>query len=514
MHAASQEDEIAAIGLAKDLSSLSRQAEGDYELVYEFVIANVGSVSLMDLSLIDALSPAFPEPAEFTILEIASTDFAVNTAFNGTSDIELLGPGNELDIAATGTVTLRIRVTPNKNPARYENSATIYGKSPSGQTVTDVSTSGTDPDPDGDADPTNNSQITEAAVVDLELGGLFQSTISAAQAQDISVDGMTISLFAILGDFAAQMDASFSQLSADTLNINASGALGNIKLNSGLAFNISPAEFVSWQAGAAFKLLDIDFTDIATITVPQSSSYNQLSWSASGDKLSAQGTWKFDLCPPAFSAVNTCVTFDWLECDTSVTGCVTFTADEGFSVATISLADYVLFEDVMGVTGSLSGTISYTTTEKLVSPRLNLTTDWFVCPDIEVLAEFDISSSATLTVDGALIYGIKGEIPVGPATFRFAESFSDSKNSSVTGKADYFEQLGLSVEIPGCCGPPGSLDFDAYFERIPSGSLFSWGLMTMCAEIHLTEGVSFALDTQFANDAPKWAFSLSTKVFW
>ncbi|MFC2108853.1 hypothetical protein ACFLS5_05260, partial [Candidatus Bipolaricaulota bacterium] len=378
----------------------------------------------------------------------------------------------------------------------------------------DASTSGTDPDPDGDTDPTNNSQMTEAVIVDLELGGLFQSTVSAAQSQDISVDGMTISLFAILGDFATQLDASFSQLSSDTLNIKASGALGNIRLNSVLAFNMSPASFVSFQGGAAFRLLDIDFTDIAALTVPQTSSYNQLSWSASGDKLSAQGTWKFDLCPVAFSAVNTCVTFDWPECDTSINGCVMFTAEEGFSVATISLADYVLFEDVMGVKGSLSVIVLYTINEKLVNPSLNLTPDWFICPDIDILAEFNMALSSALSVDSALIYGIKGEVPIGTSTFRFAESLSDSKNSSVTGKADYFERIGLSVEIPGCCGPPGSLDFDAYFERVPSGSLFSWGLMTISAEIHLVDGVSFVLDTQFANDEPKWAFSLSTKVFW
>ena len=349
---------------------------------------------------------------------------------------------------------------------------------------------------------------------DLTFNGVFDMNITTTQTAPVTLTSMAINLVLGLGEATAQLDARFSDSLFDTMTISATTPLGDINLNSSFRFNPSTIAFLSWQTSASFTLLDVAFSSLTNVVSSQTDSYMQLSVSGSTDDIAFKTTIKLGICPFEFWEGSACASWVLFDCLANMSACVLLDDATGFRNITASMTDYMLFEDVMGVTGSLSGTISYTTTEKLVSPSLNLTTDWFVCPEIEVLAEFDISSSDGFTVDGTLIYGIKGEIPFGPATFRFAESFSDSKNSSVTGKADYFEQLGLSVEIPGCCGPPGSLDFDAYFERIPSGSLFSWGLMTMSAEIHLTEGVSFVLDTQFANDAPKWAFSLSTKVFW
>lgn len=349
---------------------------------------------------------------------------------------------------------------------------------------------------------------------DTVFSGICESRVDMSPSEGIAFESLLLMMFLEIDAVTFSTRAVFEGLSFSTFQVRGMGDLGDISVNSVIAWTPSELEFDFWQASLSVDLFGLELRDVIYLTTTQTSSYNQLSWSASRDTISAQGTWKFDLYPPAFSAVNACATFDWLECDTSLTGCVTFEADEGFSVATISLADYALFEDVMGVSGSLSVTVLYTIEEKLVTPRLNLTPDWLVCSEIDILAEFDISSSGAPTVDSALIYGIKGGFTLGAVTARFAESFSESKNSTVTGKADYFERLGLSVEIPGCCGPPGSLDFDAYFERAPSGSLFSWGLMTMSAQIHLVDGVSFVLDLQFAKDEPKWAISFSTKIFW
>ncbi len=320
---------------------------------------------------------------------------------------------------------------------------------------------------------------------DTVFSGICESRVDMSPSEGIAIESFSLTMFLEIDTMTFSTRAVFEGPSFDSFQIRGMGDLGDISVNSVIAWTPSELEFDFWQASLSVDLFGLELRDVIYLTTTQTSSYNQLSWSASGDMISAQGTWKFDLSPLAFSAVNTCATFDWLECDTSLTGCVTFEADEGFSVATISLADYVLFEDVMGVTGSLSVTVLYTIEEKLVTPRFNLTPDWLVCSEIDILAEFDISSSGAPTVDSALIYGIKGGFTSGAVTARFAESFSESKNSTVTGKSDYFERLGLSVEIPGCCGPPGSLDFDAYFERVPSGSLFSWGLMTMSAQIYL-----------------------------
>ncbi len=349
---------------------------------------------------------------------------------------------------------------------------------------------------------------------DTVFSGFSEFKLGISPSEGIAVESLLLTMFLEIDAVTFSTRAVFEGLSFSTFQARGMGDLGEISFNSVISWTPSELEFDFWQTSLSVDLFGLELRDVLYLTTPQTSSYNQLSWAGSGDIISTRGTWEFDLSPLAFSAVNACATFDWLECDTSVTGCVTFEAEEGFSVATISLKDYVLFEDVMGVSGSLSVTVLYTIEEKLVTPRLNLTPDWFVCSEIDILAEFDISSSGAPTVDSALIYGVKGGFTSGSVTARFAESFSESKNSTVTGKADYFERLGLSVDIPGCCGPPGSLDFDAYFERVPSGSLFSWGLMTMSAQIHLIEGVSFVLDLQFAKDEPKWAISFSTKIFW
>ncbi len=351
---------------------------------------------------------------------------------------------------------------------------------------------------------------------DTVFSGICESRVDMSPSEGIAFESFSLTMFLEIDAMMFSTRAVFEGLSFDTFQVRGMGDLGEISVNSVISWTPSELEFDFWQANLSVDLFGLQLRDVLYLTTSptQTTSYNQLSWSASGDMISARGTLKHDLSPLAFSVVNICATFDWPECDTSVTGCVTFTADEGFSIATISLANYTLFEDVMGVTGSLSVTVLFTIEEKVFTPTLNLTPDWFVCSEIDILAEFDISSSAAPTIDGALVYGIKGGFTSGAVTVRFAESFSESKNSTVTGKADYSGQLGVSVDIPGCCGPPGSLSFDVYSERAPSGMLFSWGLLTMSAQIHLVDGVSFILDMQFAKDAPKWALSFSTKIFW
>ncbi|MEE8592695.1 MAG: hypothetical protein V3T03_01080 [Candidatus Bipolaricaulota bacterium] len=356
--------------------------------------------------------------------------------------------------------------------------------------------------------------LSNLLFADTAFSGICESRVGISQSEGIAFEGLTLTMFLEIDAMTFSTHAVFEGPSFSTFQIRGMGDLGEISVNSVVSLTPSELEFDFWQTSLSVDLFGLELRDVLYLTTPQTSSYNQLSWATSGDMISTRGTLEFDLYPPAFSAVNTCATFDWPECDTSVTGCLTFDADEGFNAATISLADYMLFEDVMGVSGSLSATILFTLEEKVFTPTLNLTPDWFICSEIDILAEFGMAPSSAPTVDSALIYGIKGGFTSGAVTVRFAESLSESKNSSVTGKADYFEQLGLSVDIPGCCGPPGSLSFDAYFERVPSGMLFSWGLMTMSAQIHLVDGVSFILDMQLAKDEPKWAFSFSTKIFW
>lgn len=101
----------------------------------------------------------------------------------------------------------------------------------------------------------------------------------------------------------------------------------------------------------------------------------------------------------------------------------------------LTMTDYVLFENLLGVRWSLDVALSFTPEEKTLTPTLKLLPNWFLCTDIELLGEISAGPSIT-SVDAILIYGIRGECAVGEdTTIQIAGSFADGKNSAVTGKA-------------------------------------------------------------------------------
>ncbi|MBW7915893.1 MAG: DUF11 domain-containing protein [Trueperaceae bacterium] len=167
-----------AIGLAK-AAAQTRAEGGSYDVVFTLLVRNYGDAPLLDLSITDPLTDFYAgtdlTPAG---VSVASGDLAVNPAFDGRSDVELLAPGNSLPVGGSATLTIRLAgITPAQGVTRIDNSAFATGTAPDGTEVADTSTNGDDPDPSGRG-PSYHSEPTP---VDFEALADMLLTKQAAQ---------------------------------------------------------------------------------------------------------------------------------------------------------------------------------------------------------------------------------------------------------------------------------------------------------------------------------------------
>ena len=157
------------IGIAKDVTKVERVSAGTYDVTMNILIKNYGNVTLHNVQVTDNLTNTFPLPTTFTIQSITSpdTNLSLNNnpdgtpVYDGSTNINLLGPGNLLEVGQSKTFTLVVRAIPT-SAGPFINSATAYGTSPADEEVNDLSQAGSDPDPvPHDNDPTNNNEGTD-----------------------------------------------------------------------------------------------------------------------------------------------------------------------------------------------------------------------------------------------------------------------------------------------------------------------------------------------------------------
>jgi LPXTG-site transpeptidase (sortase) family protein len=163
-----------SIGIAKRVANISRVGSGTFDVTLEFHVQNYGDVSLSNVQVADDLSVTFPSPTTFTVKSVTvsgltNATLTANPGYTGNSDVNLLTTfGNSLAINGSATITVVVSVLPS-SAGPFFNSAAAQGETPTGTTVTDDSSDGTDPDDtascptcvNGDDDPTNNTKQTE-----------------------------------------------------------------------------------------------------------------------------------------------------------------------------------------------------------------------------------------------------------------------------------------------------------------------------------------------------------------
>lgn len=349
----------------------------------------------------------------------------------------------------------------------------------------------------------------------LSFTGLFDMTITTTPLTPVALTNMSLNLVLNWGQATAQLDARLSNELFDTLTLSGKAQLAGINLNSSLQFNPSTVSFISWQSGATFTLLDLAFSNLTSVVNPQTNSYTQWSVSGTAGDLGLQGRVKLGICPLEFWEASVCGSWIWFDCFANMSVCIQFDEVNGFRNITASMTDLVVFEDIFGIQGSLSTSIVFSADEKVLTPTLRFTPAWFFCSDIELLGELTVAPP--LTIQNLGFYGIRGQCAVGDCVvFSFADSLDDAKNSSITGKAEYFERFGITGCLPSCCGSDGSFEVNAYFERppAPSGTLFGLGLITVSFDFQLFSNFSFAFAGEFPMATSDWELAWTFRVLW
>lgn len=157
--------EMPLIGVAKAAGTPTDNGDRTFTIPYTLVVRNYGDVPLNTLQVTENLNETFAnltytlEPSSLT-----SPTLTVNPGFNGDTDTNLLATGNSLAVDTQATITFRVRITPGNNLGPFNNQVTASGVGPGGNSVSDLSTNGANPDGNNTGDPTDSNEITSVTL--------------------------------------------------------------------------------------------------------------------------------------------------------------------------------------------------------------------------------------------------------------------------------------------------------------------------------------------------------------
>jgi gliding motility-associated-like protein len=126
-------------------------------------VRNLGTEGLVNISAFDNLDLTFPAPVTYTLVGpvTANNGLVASGTFTGNgANTNLLDAANStLAFGATGVIQYTVDVTVNNAPGTFFNSSTVTAEGAvTGNTSTDVSDWGTNPDPDLDGFPNEPAQ--------------------------------------------------------------------------------------------------------------------------------------------------------------------------------------------------------------------------------------------------------------------------------------------------------------------------------------------------------------------
>ncbi|MBO0934948.1 DUF11 domain-containing protein [Fibrella sp. HMF5335] len=119
------------LGVALNVASTEKQADGSYNVTYQIFAKNFGTTTLTNVSLTDTLAAAFPAPASFSLvgkptLSVGSR-LVLSDDFKGTADSPyLLFSGvSSLSAGQQDVITFTVNVQPGSNNGLFYS--TVYG---------------------------------------------------------------------------------------------------------------------------------------------------------------------------------------------------------------------------------------------------------------------------------------------------------------------------------------------------------------------------------------------------
>ena len=141
-----------SIAIVLAVKDTVKQTNGSYNVTFQAIVKNNGSLDLNNVIVTDTLSKYFGTPASFTMVGTPglnlTSSLAANTAFNGGSDTRLTLPTSTLAVGKQDTIVFTINlVTGGKKEFQNQAIATGTGTLTNGttSTVTDISNSGVNP---------------------------------------------------------------------------------------------------------------------------------------------------------------------------------------------------------------------------------------------------------------------------------------------------------------------------------------------------------------------------------
>jgi hypothetical protein len=225
-----------------------------------------------------------------------------------------------------------------------------------------------------------------------------------------------------------------------------------------------------------------------------------------GDVL-LSSTTRFTFPDVCFERQDFKARWDWDGCGAKVDGRLTFESS-GFDSAWLSVKDIPILTSIWDGGIKLGLKLTYTVTDMDLTPTLAVRSAWIDC--LELMTSLDTNDAE---MDGLSIYGIKFrmDIPVG-IKLGMNTSFTDEKNSALTGYADYFERWTLSGPLSTCCGE-GRWKASTYFS-CDSASLFDWGMTRLDLDLSLSTQVKLTIRSEFKAVSPYWLLRCGIDVSW
>ncbi|EKV00330.1 hypothetical protein Lepto7375DRAFT_2437 [Leptolyngbya sp. PCC 7375] len=216
--------ESPAIAVSKRVVSAATQADGDFEVVYETTVENLGNVTLNNVQLTEDLDDTYGEGAfsiigapVFTARGLANeVTLTPNANFdadapNGTpGDTSILAAAQTLQVGENSTFRFTVEVESDlvNTPGTFTNQIEAIGTSPNGTNVDDDSDDGLETDADGDGNGNepgeNDPTPVQLPPAESPAIGVSKRVVSAATQAD--------------GDFEVVYETTVENLGNVTLN--------------------------------------------------------------------------------------------------------------------------------------------------------------------------------------------------------------------------------------------------------------------------------------------------------
>ena len=237
------------IGLAKSAGTPVQNSDGSFTVPYTLTVENLGETLLTNVQITEDLTTTFANANGFTVSNVQSANLTENTAFNGSTNNNLLQGGDTLAPGEVQTVTFDVAITPG-NPdigglGPFNNNAIATATTPSGAPVNDESAddpnvppgSPGNPDPNGNGDPIENT----STVVNLPGIGVAKQVADVADNGNNIFDVTYELLVENLGNVPlenVQVTEDLSETFADAATFNVTSVTtGGAPLNANSNFN-------------------------------------------------------------------------------------------------------------------------------------------------------------------------------------------------------------------------------------------------------------------------------------